>query len=165
MWSGGLREASQSYVDDLDSSDSPLVDLGKLRPYRSAIVLQFEPDDLGAATQALRRSMRGLPTGRESQYVVVGVKWEDSEGGAFEDLLDFDNIDLIVHRNSSPPAWSTKDTSYVDVDHLLNVAPFRQGLIAVHLAEPWKSAIQSWPARALPQPGSRRYRTRTRPPR
>jgi hypothetical protein len=153
-----LREASQSYVDELAEADSPAVDLVTLRPYRSATVLQFDPQELHLAMQATRRFLRGLPAGRETQYVVVGVGWDDSEGSAFDELLDFDDIDLIVHRNTSSPAWSTKDAPYSDVSHLLNIALFRRGLIAIHLAEPWKSAIQRWLDQS-PRPPLRRVST------
>lgn len=138
-----MREASQSDVEDLDNAGRPPVDLVTLRPYRSATVLQFDQDDLRGAVRSLRRFVRGVPVGKESRYAVVALGW-NPEGGGFEDISDFDDIDVVVYRNSSPPAWLTRDANFIDVNHVLNIALFRRGLVAVHLAEPWKSAVQGW---------------------
>jgi hypothetical protein len=139
-----LREASQSHVDEVDSAGYSAVDLAGLRPYKSAIVLQFDDVELGPAVAAIQRFFRGRPSGRETQYVVVGVGWDDTQGSSFDELSDFDQLDVIVYRNDSPAPWSAKDASYIDSRHLLNIALFRRGLVAIHLAEPWKGAIQSW---------------------
>jgi hypothetical protein len=153
-----VREASQGHLEDLDNAGIPEIDLAKLRPYRAATVLQFDQEDLRSAVQSLRRFVRGVPAGRESQYVVVGLNWEDSEESSFDEIADFDDIDVIVYRSSAPPAWSIKDAAFVDTNHILNIALFRRGLVAVHLAEPWKSAIQQWLDRS-PRPPLRRVST------
>ena len=139
-----MREAAQSRVDELDDAGHQPVDLTVVRPYKSATVLRFDVEDLGAVVAAVRRFARGLPSGSDRQYEIIGVDWTDSRGDSFDAVTDFDTLDVVVCRNISPPPWSTKDSPLDDVRHLLNIALFRRGLVALHLADPWKAGVQSW---------------------
>ena len=146
-----------------DGAQLPAVtSVGLLKPYAKAIILEHLGTDIESAFRDLMRWLKEKKSqhraNREVKIVASGFVYEF---GTSADSTDPDDrgqseVDGFVAEVSSPPSWSSSDSSFREISYDLFIALRRRRLIAVHLGDNSLSeAFQNWLDKS-PRPPFRR---------
>jgi len=120
-----------------------------LRPFASAVVLEYVGDAQPPSLRDLVKTLVGLRKSRGRREVtVVALGFDGTTDGLSsadaDDNVDDFAIDGFVSQISGPPGWALADSDFIETRLELTVALRHRGLIAVHCDGPRRDALQRW---------------------
>ena len=143
----------------------PLVRPEQIRPYASAVILEYTGPNPEKSIEVLIKRLQQLKTrsrfGRGFEIIASGLSMppdfslgqrnDDSDPNATLSL----DVDGFICRVTAPPSWARADSLFIETSLDLVVALGRRRLIAVHCDSGLVESIQSWLDKSPKPPFSR----------
>jgi hypothetical protein len=130
-------------------SKVPLIPAQQLRPYKSVLVLAFDPNDFHVAMSSLRQKLNQLISRTRGSHQVEIIAEGISDDVIAQMRFDLDDdeplsIDAIVSAHSLQPSWAANDFEYRDIIHRLCIWTGRINLVAISCDGALEEKIQRW---------------------
>lgn len=142
-------------------TDTPLVNPDQIRPYASAVLMEYTGKDPESAVSRLVSQLKILKTrerqGRSVTIIASGLTLADPQAGLAEPTQQEPGIqtDGFICEVRQPPNWATADSPFIQISLDLTVVLRHRQLIAVHADQGLMGVIQTWLDRP-PRPSFRR---------
>ncbi len=127
----------------------PAVNVDQIRPYASAVLLEYTGDDANSAVSGIIRQLKALKTrertGRQVTVVASGLSLPDPAATTADALQEREiETDGFICEVRQPPNWASPDTPFTEITFDLAVVLRRHRLVAVHADHGLIGAIQTW---------------------
>jgi hypothetical protein len=127
----------------------PAVNVNQIRPYASAVLLEYTGNDAGSAVSAIVRQLKTLKTreraGRSVTIVASGLSLPDPLAAAADAVQEREiETDGFICEVRQPPNWAAPDAPFTEITFDLAVVLRRRRLVAVHADQGLIGAIQTW---------------------